>query len=76
MNTAGQRTHTADDIILAPWNDAETLESILKENKDDVAAVLMEPYMCDEGPILPKEGYLQQVKTCVKNTAHSSYSTK
>lgn len=62
MNTAGQRTHTADDIILAPWNDAETLESILKENKDDVAAVLMEPYMCDEGPILPKEGYLQQVK--------------
>lgn len=62
MNTAGQRTHTTDDIILAPWNDLETLETILKEHADEIAAVLMEPYMCDEGPILPKEGYLQGVK--------------
>ena len=66
MNTAGQRLDTTNDIIVAPWNDAETLESILDAH-DDIAAVLMEPYMCDEGPILPKEGYLQSVKDmCTK----------
>lgn len=62
MNTAGQRTNTADDIIIAPWNDVEALEDILKKHGDEVAAVLMEPYMCDEGPILPKAGYLSAVK--------------
>lgn len=68
MNTAGQRIHTTDDIILAPWNDLETLTAIVEKNSDEIAAVLMEPYMCDEGPILPKEGYLQGVKDlCQKN---------
>lgn len=62
MNTAGQRTNTADDIVLAPWNDEAALEEILKAQSDEIAAVLMEPYMCDEGPILAKEGYLQAVK--------------
>lgn len=62
MNTAGQRTNTADDIIIAPWNDVEALESILEKQSDEIAAVLMEPYMCDEGPILPKPGYLSAVK--------------
>lgn len=62
MATAGQRTSTADDMIIAPWNDIETLTEIITERKDEIAAVLMEPYMCDEGPIEPKEGYLQAVK--------------
>ena len=68
MNTAGQRLDTTNDIIVAPWNDAETLEAILDAH-DDIAAVLMEPYMCDEGPILPKEGYLQAVKGYVRQSA-------
>lgn len=62
MNTAGQRTNTADDIIIAPWNDVEALKDILDKNSEEIAAVLMEPYMCDEGPILPKPGYLSAVK--------------
>lgn len=67
MNTAGQRKDTADDIILAPWNDIEALENILKSQANEIAAVLMEPYMCDEGPIEPKAGYLKKVKElCAK----------
>jgi glutamate-1-semialdehyde 2,1-aminomutase len=68
MNTAGQRKSTTDDIIIAPWNDLESLTTIVEENAGEIAAVLMEPYMCDEGPILPKDGYLQGVKDlCHKN---------
>lgn len=68
MDTAGQRIDTTGDIIVAPWNDADALEEIINANKNEVAAVLMEPYMCDEGPICPKAGYLQAVKDiCHKN---------
>ncbi|MBQ0079101.1 MAG: aspartate aminotransferase family protein [Eubacterium sp.] len=68
MTTAGQRKSTTDDIILAPWNDIDTLTKIVEENADEIAAVLMEPYMCDEGPILGKEGYLEAVRElCTKN---------
>lgn len=62
MPTAGQRVSTADDLIIAPWNDVDVLEKILREQGDEIAAVLMEPYMCDEGPILPKPGFLSTAK--------------
>lgn len=69
MNTAGQRLDTTNDIIDSTlerrWNAGTILDA-----HDDIAAVLMEPYMCDEGPILPKEGYLQAVKDmCTKRGA-------
>lgn len=66
MGAAGQREATADDIVLAPWNDLETLETILKRDGNDIAAIITEPYMCDEGPIMPKEGYLQGMKELCK----------
>lgn len=61
IHTKGQRLSSADDLIVLPWNDADILEKTLKEN-DDIAAIIMEPIMCDSGPILPKEGYLQKVR--------------
>lgn len=67
FTTAGQRTSTTDDIILAPWNDLETLTKIVEAQKDEIAAILMEPYMCDEGPILGKEGYLEGVRELCTN---------
>ncbi len=61
IHTKGQRLSSADDLIVLPWNDAEIIEKTLKEH-DDIAALIMEPVMCDSGPILPKEGYLQKVR--------------
>ncbi len=61
-NVLGQRSATADDIVLAPWNDLETLEEIIKANEGEIAGMIMEPFMCDEGPIPPKEGYLKGVR--------------
>lgn len=61
IHTKGQRLSSADDLIVLPWNDATLLEEVLKKNTD-IAAIIMEPIMCDSGPILPKEGYLQKVR--------------
>ncbi len=67
FGTKGQRIETTDDIIIMPWNDLGILEDLFKEQADQIAAVVTEPYMCDEGPIMPKPGYLQGLKDlCTK----------
>jgi len=53
----GLPKNTLDNIILVNWNDKEATEAIIRENKDDLAAVLTEG-MQTGGTIPPKDGYL------------------
>lgn len=66
IHTKGQRLSSADDLIVLPWNDLDLLESVFQEKKDEIAAVIMEPVMCDSGPILPLPGYLEGVRKLTK----------
>src|SRR6266849_3338416 len=50
-----------DDVVLAPWNDVEVLESILRRHGLELAAVITEPIMANMGCILPRDGYLQRL---------------
>jgi len=50
-----------DDVVLAPWNDLETLETILRRHGRELAAVITEPIMANMGCILPRDEYLQKV---------------
>src|SRR6266481_1207953 len=50
-----------DDVVLAPWNDLEALENILRRHGSELAAVITEPIMANMGCILPRENYLQRV---------------
>ena len=52
---------TFDDVVLAPWNDLEALENILRRHGSELAAVITEPIMANMGCILPRECYLQKV---------------
>ena len=62
FGTAGQRQETCDDIIITPWNNLETMRELLEKNAHEIAAVITEPYMCDEGPIMPQPGYLEGLR--------------
>lgn len=62
IHSLGQLPFSADEIIVLPWNDADALETTLKRCAHDICAVIMEPIMCDSGPILPQPGYLQKVR--------------
>jgi glutamate-1-semialdehyde 2,1-aminomutase len=53
---------TFDDVVLAPWNDFESLERVMKQHGRELAAVITEPIMANMGCILPKDGYLQRVR--------------
>ncbi|WP_130863673.1 aspartate aminotransferase family protein [Bacilliculturomica massiliensis] len=66
LGSAGQRAAAGDDLIIAPWNDLEILENIFIRDGQDIAAVITEPYMCDEGPIMPREGYLNGLRQLTK----------
>lgn len=61
-DSAGIPDSTFDDVVLAPWNDAAALERVLKLHGHELAAVVTEPIMANMGCILPREGYLQQLR--------------
>ena len=60
--TAGQVKSALGDVMVLPWNDLTLFEETVQKNGDEIAAVIMEPIMCNTGCILPKEGYLQGVQ--------------
>jgi glutamate-1-semialdehyde 2,1-aminomutase len=49
------------EVLVAPFNDIETITWILKRYARDVAAVLVEPMVTAAGMLVPDEGYLQGV---------------
>ncbi|CAI6048318.1 aspartate aminotransferase family protein [Cohnella sp. JJ-181] len=61
--TAGQSDGALGDIFLLPWNDEEALESLLRAEGADIAAVITEPVMCNSGCIRPKPGYLERMRS-------------
>ena len=60
--SAGQATSVLDDLVVLPWNDVDLLSDTVAERGDEIAAVLMEPIMCNTGCILPQDGYLEGVR--------------
>jgi len=60
--TAGLTENVEDDFIILPWNDPLLLEKKIKERHHEIAAVITEPNMCNNGCILPREGYLQGLR--------------
>lgn len=57
----GQDPRAFRSVRVLPWNNIEILRSRL-ESDNDIAAILMEPIMCNTGVILPKPGYLEEVR--------------
>ena len=60
--TGGMAAHVGDDLLAIPWNDVEILEKTIHDHKDEIAAVITEPYMCNSGCIPPNEGYLEAMR--------------
>jgi glutamate-1-semialdehyde 2,1-aminomutase len=60
-DSAGVLPEVAEKTLQVPFNDADALEDRLRAN-DDVAALIIEPVMGNIGPILPTDGYLEDVR--------------
>ena len=51
-----------EDVVLAPWNDADALERVMREHGRELAAVITEPIMANMGCIPPRDGYLEKMR--------------
>ncbi|PYX06137.1 MAG: aspartate aminotransferase family protein [Acidobacteria bacterium] len=52
---------TFEDVVLAPWNDVNALERVMRARGHELAAVITEPIMANMGCIPPRDGYLQKM---------------
>nr|WP_048831043.1 glutamate-1-semialdehyde 2,1-aminomutase [Methanomethylovorans hollandica] len=50
------------NTLQVPFNDIEALIEVMEKYGKDIAAFILEPVMGNVGPILPDEGYLQEVR--------------
>jgi glutamate-1-semialdehyde 2,1-aminomutase len=60
--SAGVTQATAKDTIVVPWNDLERMLTVLNENAEQVAAVIVEPVCGNMGCVPPAPGYLKGLR--------------
>jgi glutamate-1-semialdehyde 2,1-aminomutase len=60
--TPGQPESATKDLIVLPWNNLTIVEGTLKNYGHEIAGIVMEPIMFNNGGIVPQEGYLAGVR--------------
>lgn len=62
-DSPGVTEGTAKDTLLAPFNDLEKVKEVVANNKDEIAAIILEPVAGNMGCTLPAEGFLEGLRT-------------
>ncbi|WP_417861020.1 glutamate-1-semialdehyde 2,1-aminomutase [Winogradskyella sediminis] len=62
-NSPGVTQGTAKDTLLARFNDLENVRTLLASNKDEIAAIIIEPVAGNMGCIPPVKGFLEGLRT-------------
>jgi glutamate-1-semialdehyde 2,1-aminomutase len=60
LGSRGQVPNSAENFVVTPWNDIDALDHATAAG--GIAAVVMEPVLCNSGCILPRAGYLEQAR--------------
>ena len=50
------------DTLTAPYNDLEAVQKLVAENKNEIAAIIIEPVAGNMGCILPQPGFLEGLR--------------
>lgn len=58
-DSAGVPEDLASLTITLPFNRPEAVEEVFREQGDEIAAIILEPYPANAGLVFPKEGYLK-----------------
>lgn len=62
LESRGQVPNAADNVIVLPWNRADLLERAFERQGAEIAAVIMEPVLCNSGCLMPAPGYLEAAR--------------
>jgi glutamate-1-semialdehyde 2,1-aminomutase len=58
----GVTAGVSQDTLVAPYNDLDAVQKLVDENKNEIAAIIIEPVAGNMGCILPKEGFLEGLR--------------
>ena len=61
-NSPGVTKGTAQDTLLAPYNDLLEVKKIIENNPNQIAAIILEPVAGNMGCIPPKKGFLEGLR--------------
>lgn len=50
------------NTLQIPYNDIEALNQVIEKHGNDIAAFILEPVLGNIGPIIPEEGYLEEIR--------------
>ena len=64
-DSAGIPRSVRDEVIVAPFNDLEAVKSLVAQYKDELAAIIVEPF---QRLIAPKPGFLEGLRTLTEET--------
>ena len=69
-NSPGVTQGTAKDTLLANYNDIENVKALFEANKNEIAAIIVEPVAGNMGCIPPTKGFLEGLRqVCSDNDA-------
>lgn len=67
-NSPGVTEGTAKDTLLARYNDLENVATLIEANKNEIAAIIVEPVAGNMGCIPPQKGFLEGLRQlCTDN---------
>jgi glutamate-1-semialdehyde 2,1-aminomutase len=58
----GIAKNTKDELFVLPWNDLLLVQELLQKHHHEIAAIITEPIMCNNGCIQPKPGFLEGLR--------------
>lgn len=65
-DSAGVPADYTKNTLVADYNDRESVKRLFEKNKDEIAAVIVEPVAANMGVVLPKEGFLDFLREITK----------
>ncbi len=69
-DSAGVPAGCTEDTLSAVYNDLGSVEALFDANRDQIAAVIVEPVGANMGVVPPEEGFLEGLRSlCTKNGA-------
>ena len=61
-NSPGVTPSSAKDTLIADYNNIEQVSSLFELNKNEIAAVILEPIAGNMGCVLPQENFIKELK--------------
>jgi len=62
-DSPGVTRGTAMDTLIAPFNNLKAVETLISENSDQIAAIILEPVVGNMGCVAPQPGYLEGLRS-------------